>query len=204
MIVWTEEEVAVSSLKPYERNPRRIAKEDFEKLKQSIQTLGYHQRIVCQPNKLVIGGHQRIRALKELGIKKVNVLIPDRELTQDEFRQLLIQDNLPFGSFDFEILSADFEAEELLDFGMPIGMIGGFATEKANTPEEEWRGMPEFNQPDAGAFRSMIVHFACAEDMQNFFEIINQTYTDKTKFIWYPEAERADEKNMMYDSDIKQ
>ena len=68
--------------------------------------------------------HQRIRVLKDLGIKEIAVLVPDKELTDDQFRRFLIQDNLPFGSWDFDLLSADFEVEELTDFGMPESWLG--------------------------------------------------------------------------------
>lgn len=126
MITWTEKNVPLVDLKPYERNPRVITKAAYEKLKKAIADLGYHQRIIVQPDLSVIGGHQRIRALTDLGIKTINVLIPNRPLTVPEFRQLLVQDNLAFGDFDMDILSADFEKEELLDWGMPPSALDDF------------------------------------------------------------------------------
>lgn len=116
---WTEREVAVEELKPYERNPRRISKEAFARLVAGIKRNGYHQRIIATPDLRVIGGHQRIAALKELGIERVKVLVPNRKISRDQFREMLITDNLPFGEFDFDILSADFEAAELIEWGMP-------------------------------------------------------------------------------------
>lgn len=67
----------------------------------------------------VVGGHQRIEALKQIGLTQVEVLIPDRKLTDKEFKRILIRDNLPFGEFDFDMLGADYDAAELLDIGMP-------------------------------------------------------------------------------------
>ena len=122
-ITWTEKTVALNSLVPYERNPRLITKKAFNKLKESLQTFGYHQRIIVQPDLKVIGGHQRIRALEELGVQDVTVLIPSRELSIEEFKKILIADNLPFGEFDFDILSADYTREELQDIGMPDFML---------------------------------------------------------------------------------
>ena len=137
MIQWTEKTVLVSDLKPYEKNPRIITKEAYDRLKKSIQDLGYHQRIVCQPNGDVVGGHQRLKVFEELGIKEAKVLIPDRELTRDEFRRLLIQDNLPFGSHDFSMLAADFEIEELLDWGMPESWLIGKTEEEKKEDEKK-------------------------------------------------------------------
>lgn len=122
-IQWTERTVRVADLKPYERNPRTISKRDFFKLKQSLRKTGYHSRILAQPDLRVIGGHMRIRALLELEVKGVVVLVPSRELSEEEFKQVLIQDNLSFGTWDHEILSTDFERDELLDFGMPEKLL---------------------------------------------------------------------------------
>jgi len=119
MIKWTERTVKVKDLKPYERNPRRISQDAFNRLKKSLTKNGYHQRIIASKDLRVVGGHQRIRALRELGIKEIAVLVPNKVLTAEEFRRILIQDNLPFGEWDFELLSADFSIEELTDFGMP-------------------------------------------------------------------------------------
>ena len=118
-ITWSERTVATADLKPYERNPRKISPASMEKLKTSLTASGYHQRILTQPDGTVIGGHQRIKALTELGITSVTVLVPSRELTTDEFRRILVQDNLPFGEFDYAILADDFDVDELTDWGMP-------------------------------------------------------------------------------------
>ncbi len=126
MIAWREKIVKVADLKPYERNPRRISPAAFAKLKDSLKENGYHQRILATTDLRVIGGHQRIWALNDLGIKEIAVLMPDAELTDDQFRRLLIQDNLPFGEFDFEMLANDFDVNELLDWGLPDDLLAKF------------------------------------------------------------------------------
>lgn len=145
MIKWTEKTVKVSALRPFERNPRKISETDFERLKKSLQENGYHQRIIATIDLRVIGGHQRIRALKELGYREVQVLVPDKTLSDAQFRKLLIQDNLPFGSWDFDILSADFEVEELVAFGMPESLLIGDEDE----PESAEAGVGDAEDDDA-------------------------------------------------------
>ena len=49
--------------------------------------------------------------------------------------------------------------------------------------------MPEFEQEDKTAFKSLVIHFSCIEDMENFAELIEQKITTKTKFMWYPKQE---------------
>jgi len=123
MITWSTQTVSVSQLKPYERNPRMISKESFENLKRSIQEDGYHQRIIANADYSVIGGHQRIKALIELGIKDVEVLVPNEQLDHDTFRRILIRDNLQAGEWDFDALANDFDLEELKDWGFPESLI---------------------------------------------------------------------------------
>jgi hypothetical protein len=55
-------------------------------------------------------------------------------------------------------------------------------------PEEEhWRGMPKFKQDDNGPYRQVIVSLEDEKAEKDFFKLIDQTYTDKTKSIWFPE-----------------
>lgn len=117
-ITWQEEKRKLAQLKPYERNPRRISKIAYEKLLKSIKELGYSNRIKVNKDNTIVGGHQRLRALKELGFKEIEVLVPNRQLTIEEFKQDLVTDNLPFGEFDMDIISSDFEIGDLLDWGM--------------------------------------------------------------------------------------
>ena len=58
--------------------------------------------------------------------------------------------------------------------------------------EDEWEGMPEFDQPDATSFRKVIMHFENPDDVAEFFSIIGQSDTGKTKSTWFPEKERND------------
>jgi len=53
--------------------------------------------------------------------------------------------------------------------------------------EIEWRGLPEFNQPDNGAFRQIIVSFEDQEGVDKFAKLISQTLTEKTKSVWFPD-----------------
>jgi hypothetical protein len=56
--------------------------------------------------------------------------------------------------------------------------------------ETEWRGMPEFEQPDNGAFRQIIISFDDQAGIDAFQALIKQNITNKTKSIWFPPRER--------------
>jgi DNA modification methylase len=120
-IEWREEKRKIKDLKDYDKNPRRISKDVFEKLVDSIKQDGYHGRIMVYGD-IILGGHQRKKALLKAGYKnsdEIAVIVPNRELSDDEFNRLNIRDNLPYGEFDFDILANDFDADKLIEWGMP-------------------------------------------------------------------------------------
>ncbi|MCP4264896.1 MAG: DNA modification methylase, partial [Candidatus Brocadiaceae bacterium] len=146
MLNWTSKTIQILELKEYEHNPRRIGKKEFEKLVSSIKQDGYHQRIIVNHDNIIIGGHQRKKALLEAGLKEsdtLEVLVPDRKLTQEELDRINIRDNLSFGEYDFEILANRFDTETLVDFGMSGDMLVGFGDDNLladledNTESEE-------------------------------------------------------------------
>ncbi|MDN4590821.1 hypothetical protein DBA29_20280 [Xenophilus aerolatus] len=57
-------------------------------------------------------------------------------------------------------------------------------------PEKDWSGMPEFVQPDARPFRSVIVHMLDQAAADQFAALIGQTITEKTKYVFFPKKEQ--------------
>ena len=140
MLNWTSKTIQISELKEYEHNPRRIGKKEFEKLVSSIKEDGYHQRIIVNQDNVIIGGHQRKKALLEAGLKEtdaVEVLIPDRNLTPEELDRINIRDNLSFGEYDFDILANRFDTETLIDFGMSGDLLVGFGDDELLAAAED-------------------------------------------------------------------
>lgn len=117
-IQWVEKNVRLDQLRPYERNPRSITDIQYQKLKKSIKEDGYHNRIKATQDLLVIGGHQRLKAMKELGYDEITILVPDRPIPHKQFERILIRDNVNNGLFDMDMLANDFDLEELRDWGV--------------------------------------------------------------------------------------
>jgi len=67
----------VAELKPYPNNPRKCDKATLEKIKNSIKEFGLVQPLVINKNNEVIGGNQRLKALQELNIDEVDVVVID-------------------------------------------------------------------------------------------------------------------------------
>ena len=62
----------------------------------------------------------------------------------------------------------------------------------------EWRGMPEFNQPDNGAVRQIIVSFSDQAGIEEFAKLVGQNITKKTKSIWFPNREKNNVVDLFY------
>lgn len=66
--------LSVDTLRPAEYNPRKKLKagdKEYEKIKDSIQEFGYVEPIIVNYDMTVIGGHQRLTVLKDLGYTEV-------------------------------------------------------------------------------------------------------------------------------------
>lgn len=58
-----------------------------------------------------------------------------------------------------------------------------------NAWERHWQDMPEFEQENDKAFKTINVHFRTEEDYKEFAEMIGQKLSDKTKTIWHPKLD---------------
>ena len=142
---WQQQVVPLSSLKPYEKNPRTHSKQALDRLVDKIQRFGYHGRIIATPDMRVIGGHLRLKALAALGIDPVAVLVAPRPLSEAEYRELLITDNLQDGEWNISELTANFSLEELTSWNMPPEILSAFEV----TPVEGLTDPDEVPEPPA-------------------------------------------------------
>ena len=117
-ITWKLEQRPLSSLKEYERNPRKITRKGLANLKESLSRFGIAEPLAIQPDGTIIGGHGRRKALASLKIKQVACYVPSRPLTLEEFKELNVRLNKNIaGEFDMAMLLEDFTPDNLLDIG---------------------------------------------------------------------------------------
>ncbi len=115
-LVWSTEVRRVMDLVNYKENPRTITRVALEKLKDRITKRGFHSVIVIDKDNTILSGNQRKKALTELKIKEVNVLVPNRKLAVEERKKISLESNLNDGEWDIEALK-NFELPTLLDAG---------------------------------------------------------------------------------------
>ena len=80
----------------------------------------------------------------------------------------------------------------------PQSLFGLDGSEEETTPYD-WDDMPEFNQPQAEAYKMIKIRFRNAEDYREFAELIDQrNMTHRTKSIWYPVLDKKANSLMRY------
>ena len=118
-IVFNTEKRKLKDLKEYEFNPRLITKAQYIQLKKSIKKFGLAEIPCVNKDNIIIAGHQRIKILKELHPPEyeIDVRVPSRLLTEEEFQEYNIRSNKNTGEFDTDILANQFDIDNLIDYG---------------------------------------------------------------------------------------
>jgi hypothetical protein len=181
-ITWTTETRRLGDLQEWEDNPRLLSKHDAEHIGKSIHRFGLADPLIINRDNSLIGGHQRRRILADPETL-VDVRVPSRQLTPAEAEELGVRLNKNTGSWDFDILANNWEAETLIEWGFTEFELGIATNVDYN---EAWKGMPEFEQEDKQGI-IIRVHFANESDREEFFRMLGVKHTDKTKSFWYPE-----------------
>lgn len=141
-LVWKEETRKLSELKPCYKNPRRISKTEFDKLKKDLCELGYHTRIKIDLDNTMNDGHQKWKALQELGLNEVPVLVPNRKLTEQEFDAILIKSNTHSGVWDAGVLANNWEPTQLIEWNVDVPGLFDLDEEDKEQPKEPKESLP--------------------------------------------------------------
>lgn len=117
------EYIDIDRLVPYERNPRRITKDKFEKLCNNIKNdadfFSMRPLLVnaCEEGFVVYAGNQRLKAAQHLKMKQVPCIVQEN-IPAEMLKHRIVLDNITFGEFDYDLLASEFEMDELIDLGM--------------------------------------------------------------------------------------
>lgn len=147
------EYIAVDDLKPYEKNTRKHEKKDVDNIARSIEKYGMCDAIGIWKDNIIVEGHGRLLACKQLGIKEVPCVRLDH-LTDEQRREYAIAHN---ATAELSIWDKDFLAEELADldltdFDFDFGFndnISNKYTDKTPGALKEKFIMPPFSVLDA-------------------------------------------------------
>ena len=134
----------LTDIKSNPNNPRIIKDDKFKKLVASIKEFPQMlslRPIVVNDDMIVLGGNMRLKACKEAGLKQVPV-IKASDLNEDQQKAFIIKDNVGYGEWDWDMLANEWDAEELVEWGLDIP---NFVIDDLGTAEED-----DFDVPDGG------------------------------------------------------
>ena len=126
----------INKIFPHPKNPRLIRNEKYLEQKKSIEETPEMmdlRPVIIDEDDIILGGHQRWRACKELGWKDVPVMQYTREkhLKSESFTkfnktyelvcaEIVIKDNTHYGEFDYDILANEWDYLPLTEYGVAV------------------------------------------------------------------------------------
>jgi len=204
----------IEAVKPYDNNPRRHPPEQLSKLMRSIREYGFTVPLLVDENNVILAGHGRYVAAKELGIKHLPV-IRLTHLTPAQKRAFRIADNrlVMEGDWDLDALSRELNALLDMDFDISLTMLDEKEADyfirylKAHEegrkldPYYEWEsaGMPEYDDDVVKPFRTLHIHFQNEDAVKDFERRMGIELTDKQKTLWWPPKKRINRNDYRYE-----
>jgi len=171
-------------------NPRRHPGEQRDALRGSLDSVGWIAPVIVSARSgMLLDGHARV---EEALSRNDSQLIPfiQVDVSEDEERLILavfdpITDLATLNRDALDALLNSIHTDDaglqslLNNLASSVGLVEG------DDPNAIWKGLPEFENNDS-VFRSIMVHFDDQAAVDDFARKINQTITEKAKYIWHP------------------
>lgn len=188
----------LSALTPDPQNARSHTPRNLEAIARSLEQFGQRRPVVLRGDGTILAGNGLVAAAAQLGWDKVAVTVVPDDWTDEQARAYAIADNRTsdLAEWDEQALIDSLEAlntDELLE-------AAGFNQNEyenllrawtgketgSKSADDEWVGMPDYEQKDAGSVARVIVHFLTHEDADAFFKMIDRP---RAKYIYWPNPE---------------
>lgn len=109
----------IEDIKLAEYNPRQLTEKQYNDIKTSLVNFGQVVPLVLNSSKkrknVLIGGHQRLRVMRDLKFKVVECV--ELDLTLAKEKELNIRLNKNTGSWDWDVLANNYDVEDLRSYG---------------------------------------------------------------------------------------
>lgn len=167
----------INDLKPYLNNPRNNARA-IEPVKESILKFGFKVPIVIDKNNIIVCGHTRFYASKEIGLETVPCIIAD-DLTDEQINAFRLVDNRTseFADWNYEKLAEELSALNEFDLDAFIfdEIIAGLKFDD--------NAFEKLQQKDADVFEKFSISIvnATREEKETIQELLGMT-SSKIKF----------------------
>lgn len=128
---------SVLDLTPNPKNPRKASDWNMRKLMRSIERIGIMHPIILDPSLMIISGHKRVEAAKNLGMETVpSIMVP---LTGTDAELAMIELNQSTGEWDMDLLAAlveKYSPSERISTGFDEAQIAKMLGEEVKKQEE--------------------------------------------------------------------
>lgn len=120
----------IKDLVPNDKNPRQISRKSFDALKKSLKDfpeMKSIREVIIDENKLVLAGHQRLKALESLGETEV----PVKQifgLTEEQKEEFVIKDNVQQGEWDMDVLVTEWDSDDLINWGLDENWLAKYTS----------------------------------------------------------------------------
>ena len=169
-IAFTSETRNVVDLIPAEYNPRSLSKKQHDEIKKSIKRFNFVDPIIINLNNRIIGGHQRLKVLKDIGVDVVDVRVSNRELSCEEEKELNLRLNKNTGDWDFDLLK-DFGRDMLVDVGFDSDELDKIFQLEPEPKDDEVPELPEEPKTKLGDLYQLGNHRLLCGDSTNVDDV---------------------------------
>lgn len=126
-LIWTTEKRKIKDLVPWDKNPRTLTKKQAEDLRKSLEKFNLVEIPAINTDNKVIAGHQRIAIMHLIGRGEelIDVRVPNRPLTEEEFKEYNLRSNKNVGEWNWDMLANHFDLDMLKNVGFSRDELGG-------------------------------------------------------------------------------
>jgi hypothetical protein len=183
---------------PYEKNARVLSPYAVSKVAASIKEFGFKQPIVVDGDDVVVAGHTRLLAAKQLGMEEVPVVVAN-DLSEAQIKAYRLADNRTAQetSWDYELLGAEFEDMRADNFD---ASLTGFEDDEipvtlseyvevvnssgvSSLTHDAWIKVPvPQSPPRQETVFSIVVSFKTEADSEAFFSLLK--CEKQRAFVW--------------------
>ena len=185
----------LADLKTDPKNARKHNPRNIGMIESSLRTVGAARSGVIDENGVILAGNGTYEALAAAGIEKVKVVETDGNewvvvkrtgLTEEQKRLLALADNRAAELAEWDGPALAEQGIDLKPWFAPYELAKVGLDGETDDPKEHWRDMPTQMPNEAMAHRSINVYFQTPEAVEVFRALIQQTITEKTKWLWFP------------------
>lgn len=191
--------IEAGDLVPNPLNPRTHPSYQRDALTASLERLGDADilKVVKMPDGryMLLDGHLRADVMDGAQVEVVELDLNESEQAEflalfDQIGAMALIDQDIYGSIAETVASGDDRVIMVLEAVMNDNWQSLRPLIDPTIPENEWTGMPEFESDDINSWHKVVIHFRDDNDLKDFAKLIGQPINNKTRFAWYPFAER--------------